>query len=158
MILAATKALLAVAMSSVPQVPAASQDPDATPVYGVEAVTSPLDETIEVRVQAGGPITVRDELPPPCRGYIGSAPDFDLNYEAGDQTLFIYVESDSDTTLAIQAPGETWHCGDDERGLNPSVVIGEPSSGLYSIWVGTYRDGGAARAMLYVSETAPSDR
>ncbi len=157
MILAAIRLLAAIIMGAFSAMPAASQNPDATPTYGEETLVSPLEEVFEVRVQAGGPIKAATELPAPCRGYIASAPDFDLTYEAGGLPLFIYVESDSDTTLAVTDPSGAWHCSDDAIGLNPALEIAAPASGLYSIWVGTYRGSGAERAMLYVAETPPGE-
>lgn len=155
MTLAALRLLLAMFLGMSSPMPAASQNPEATPTYGEEELISPLEETFEVRVQAGGPIPAEDELPVPCGGYIASAPDFDLRYEASGIPLYIYVESDSDTTLAVTDPEGVWHCSDDDMGLNPAISIARPLSGVYAIWVGTYRGGTAERAMLYVSEIPP---
>lgn len=155
MILAAIRLLLATIMSLSTAMPAASQNPEATPTYGEEALISPLEEPYEIRVQAGGPIKATQELPEPCVGYIASAPDFDLTYEASGLTLYIYVESDSDTTLEVTDPNGNWYCSDDEIGLNPVVVIENPPSGAYSVWVGTYRETSAERAVLIIAETPP---
>ena len=139
MVLAAIRILLAMIMGISTSMPAASQNPEATPTYGEETLTSPLEEPYEIRVQAGGPIKATQELPAPCVGYIASAPDFDLTYEAGD----------------VQDPNGTWYCSDDDIGLNPAIEITAPPSGEYFVWVGTYRESSAERAMLYVSETPP---
>lgn len=155
MIWAAIKVLFGMLAAMFPAMPAAAQNPEATPTYGEETLISPLEEPYEIRVQAGGPIKAAQELPAPCVGYIASAPDFDLTYEAGDATLYVYVESDSDTTLAVQDPNGTWYCSDDDIGLNPAIEIATPPSGEYFVWVGTYRESSAERAMLYVSETPP---
>jgi len=155
MVLAAIRILLAMIMGMSTSMPAASQNPAATPTYGEETLVSPLEEPYEIRVQAGGPIKATQELPAPCVGYIASAPDFDLTYVAGTAPLYIYVESNSDTTLAIQDPGGVWYCSDDDIGLNPVIEIEAPASGEYFMWVGTYRENSAERAMLYVSETPP---
>jgi len=155
MALAAIRILLAMIMGMSTSMPAASQNPAATPTYGEETLVSPLEEPYEIRVQAGGPIKATQELPAPCVGYIASAPDFDLTYEAGTAPLYIYVDSNSDTTLAVQDPDGTWYCSDDDIGLNPVIEIEAPASGEYFMWVGTYRENSAERAMLYVSETPP---
>jgi len=155
MILAAIRVLMAIFAGAFSSMPAASQNPGATPTYGEEVLISPLEEPFEVGVQAGGPIKVDQDLPAPCRGYIASAPDFDLTYEAANLPLYIYVSSDSDTTLAVADPEGTWHCSDDDIGLNPVVHIETPPSGVYTIWVGTYRESGAERAGLFISETPP---
>jgi len=155
MVVAAIRILLAMFMGLSSAMPAASQNPEATPTYGEETLVSPLEEPYEIRVQAGGPIKASQELPAPCVGYIASAPDFDLTYEAGDVPLYVYVDSNSDTTLAVQDPSGRWYCSDDDIGLNPVIEIATPASGEYFIWVGTYRESSAERAMLFVSETPP---
>lgn len=155
MTLAAIRILLAMIAGAFTMVPAASQNPDATPTYGDEHIISPMDEALEIRIQAGGPIVADEFLPTPCRGHIASAPDFDLDYQASGIALHIYVESDSDTTLAVTAPDGQWHCADDDNGLNPALAFDAPGSGIYRIWVGTYRDSGAERATLFISETPP---
>jgi len=155
MFLAVIRILVAMVTGFFSSMPAASQNPGATPTYGEETLISPLAEPYEIRVQAGGPIKAAQELPSPCVGYIASAPDFDLTYEASGATLYLYVDSNSDTTLAVHDPGGNWHCSDDDIGLNPVVTITDPPSGAYSVWVGTYRETSAERAMLHIMETPP---
>ena len=145
---------MAIVLGAFAAMPAASQNPGATPTYGDVELISPIGaEPYEVRLQAGGPIKAREILPGDCRGHIASAPDFDLHYQAGAMPLYIYVESDTDTTLAVNAPEGAWHCSDDHNGLNPAVMFEAPESGHYTIWVGTYRDSGNERAVLIISET-----
>lgn len=92
-----------------------------------------------------------------CAGYINNAqPDVDLNYEAGRSRLYIYVVSGTDTTLLVNDANGNWHCSDDYEGSNPAVVLPNPSTGNYNIWVGTYdRNDSGARATVYISELTP---
>jgi len=87
-----------------------------------------------------------------CRGYIAEAPDFELSYDAGAGSLILEAESDSDTTLVVNAPDGSWYCDDDGGdGLNPRLVFSAPGSGVYDIWVGSYSSGGNADATLRIT-------
>lgn len=92
-----------------------------------------------------------------CAGYINNAqPDVDLNYEAGRSRLYIYVKSDDDTTLLVNTPTNDWYCSDDFEGSNPAIILNNPSTGNYNIWVGTYdAEGDSPEATIYISELAP---
>lgn len=92
-----------------------------------------------------------------CAGYINNAqPDIDLNYDAGRSRLYIYVKSTSDTTLLVNDASGNWHCSDDFEGSNPAIILQNPPSGNYNIWVGTYDTGsGTPQATVYISELAP---
>lgn len=109
-----------------------------------------------VGVRAGGAdrnsISGRD-----CSGYINnSQPDVDLNYQAGNAPLFIYVTSSKDTTLLVNDANGNWHCSDDVSGSNPMIRITSPPSGNYNIWVGTYSQSDTgADARVNISEVAP---
>ncbi len=92
----------------------------------------------EVVVRAGGP---RDSttIPQCFAGYIPQAPSVVVDYAAGgDRPLILSVQSDSDTTLAVQRPDGSWTCVDDSEagGLNPEVRIATPAAGRYAIHVG----------------------
>lgn len=123
--------------------PALAQDWQASPNYGQAILeTGFMPDPHFVDLVAGGTINVRDTLGGECRGYVTSAPDYDLYYAAGDEyPLVISAASASDVTLVIHAPDGTWHCDDDGgNGLNASIVFDNPESGLYDIWVGSYGD------------------
>jgi hypothetical protein len=138
---------------------AASAQPNwrAQPMFGtvtLEAGFTPDPHTVTVR--AGGadrnPISGSG-----CAGHINNAqPDVDLNYTAGRSRLYIYVRSDSDTTLLVNDASGNWHCSDDFNGSNPAIILDNPPSGNYNIWVGTYdRNASGQRATVYISERAP---
>lgn len=125
------------------------------PTYGdvnLSAGFTPDPHMVELR--AGGSLEVNVSS---CGyGYVANAPDVDLYYDAsGGGNLYIYVESDDDTTLLINRPDGTWLCDDDGYGsLNPLVQVPKAASGLYDIWVGTYGDD-LTDARLYISEVDP---
>ncbi|MBN8552793.1 MAG: peptidase S1 [Caulobacterales bacterium] len=106
-----------------------------------------------VNVVAGGSIDASSAISSSCRGWISSAPDVELTYQAGGSLpLIISVNSSSDTTLVINGPDARWYCDDDGgEGLNPSLRWGSPPSGTYDIWIGSY-GGQAASATLSISE------
>ena len=93
-----------------------------------------------------------------CAGYINNAqPDADLNYQAGRSRLSIFVKSGVDTTLLVNDANGNWHCSDDFDGSNPAIILNNPPSGKYNIWVGTYSQSDTgSHAQLNISEDAPS--
>lgn len=109
-------------------------------------------------IQAGGSQEVSG-LGSDCVGYINySAPDIDLNYQAGSiLPLHIYVRSSSDTTLIVYGPDGRWYCNDDSSGLNPMVTFNNPASGNYNIWVGVFGSDELRPARVLISELTPSD-
>ncbi len=126
------------------------------PTYGdvsLDAGFMPDPHTVSLR--AGGSLEV--DVGSCTYGYVANAPDVDFYYDANDTAqLYIYVESDDDTTLLINRPDGSWMCDDDgHEGLNPLVHLEKPSSGLYNIWVGTYGDD-LTDATLHISEINPS--
>lgn len=113
-----------------------------------------LPDPHEVTLRAGGTLEV--EVGSCTYGYVAEGPDVDLVYTtSGGTDLYIYVESEDDTTLLINRPDGNWVCNDDGlEGLNPLVTIPAASQGLYKIWVGTYGDE-LADATLHISEVTP---
>ena len=115
-----------------------------------------------ISVQAGGPIESdssginSDE--DWCSGSYTMAPTAQLDWSGYDGQLSIFVESERDTTLAINMPDGSWRCNDDGGpGLNPALEFGTAMSGVYDIYVGVFT-GEPASAELMISEfDAPSD-
>ena len=117
-----------------------------TIVYNAELETEPylLD------MAAGGDVDVNRTLDE-CRGYATAAPDLRVNYIAGIDPMVISVRSDGDTTLIVSDPEGTWICDDDSGpGNNAELILDEPLSGQYDIWVGTYSDGPLIDASLTI--------
>lgn len=154
------KSLLVLAVLLIASMSVAAQDWQLEPTFGevyLEGGFTP--DPYEVEIMAGGSIDASD-LCGECAGYIAEAPDFDLYYTPGVFSLYIYVISDADTTLVINAPDGEWYGNDDYgSGRNPMVVFSDPSMWdgedlLFDIWVGTY-DEDLAEAKLYISEIDP---
>lgn len=134
--------------------PVAAQDINADPNFGTVALESGFAPDPQVvALRAGGTLPA-SRVRSDCRGFVTSAPDVRLDYEAGTLPLIISVAAASDTTLVINGPDGTWHCDDDggETGLNPSIRFDDPEGGRYEIWVGTYRAGATQAARLHISE------
>ena len=89
-------------------------------------------------------------------GYCAEAPDFNLYFTSQkNESLYIYVEDASgDTVLLVNDTVGTWHFSDDAYGLDPGIVLDNPPSGLYNIWVGSL-GGDVYEATLVISSRAP---
>ena len=140
---------------------ASAQDYTEAPAFGsitVEAGFVP--DPISRDLTAGGSIRAETRFSG-CRGSIANAPDFSIYYTAGSTFPLIFsVDSDSDTTLVINAPDTSWHCDDDgaDEPLNPLVRFNNPQSGRYDVWVGTYSSGAGVPATLFISEIGEHTR
>ncbi len=134
--------------------PAWAQNADATPTYGDVELSSGFDpDPYETRIQAGGPLDGSESFGKSCPGYIAAAPDINFDFAASDRPLYIYIDADADTTLIIIGPDGEPYCDDDSgKGLNAAVIFLTPQSGLYHIWVGTYRSGAVHPASIMFSE------
>jgi hypothetical protein len=111
-----------------------------------------------VEVVSGGPIDA-SYLGDECRGFATAAPDFDVTYTAGSQTLlrfyFVPDTAGEDATLLVNAPDLSWHCNDDATdSVNPQVDFEDPESGLYDIWIGSYQANAEINGTLYVTEVS----
>jgi hypothetical protein len=125
---------------------------NANPSFGTINLSSGFSPDPRViAVTAGGRYSAQS-IDPDCRGSVANAPDVRLNYESGSLPLIISVDSDSDTTLAVNGPDGTWYCNDDTNGVNPVVRFDSPQSGRYDIYVGHYQEGSRIPARLYISE------
>lgn len=160
MTLQVRKAALATALGATLATAAQAVDWTEAPTFGaVKLNTGFMPDPYILTLTAGGG-TAASLAYPGCSGYIGNAPDVDLNYAAGSSQLSIYVQSAADTTLAIYDADGNWHCSDDfdggNAGVNPGVTLTNPSSGNYKIWIGTYVVGELPPAVLKISELQPS--
>jgi len=136
-----------------------AQDYSLTATYGDITLTSGfLPDPYTVDVFAGGDIDAAS-LAGACIGSIADAPDLQLEYGAGLETLYLSVLSDNDTSLVINTPTGAWLCDDDSgEGLNPQLEFTGDNSGTYDIWIGTVGDEGYVSATVYVSELAATER
>jgi hypothetical protein len=133
-----------------------SLDWSAQPTYGTVNLNAGFSPDPYMRtISAGGAQAVPD-FGAGCRGFAATAPDLDLNYQAGGYQLNIYAKSGSDVTLIVNGPDGSWYCSDDASGTNPHVNFSNPQSGNYNIWIGTYRSSGALPSSeVYISEAPP---
>jgi hypothetical protein len=117
-----------------------SPDFSLDPAYGSVELTAGFKVPYEVTVIGGGPVSLE------TLGHFGrvaEAPDFSLRFQSAGRPLYIWVNrDDGDSVLLINSPGGTWLYNDDADGLGfgSGIVINNPDSGRYDIWVGTYGD------------------
>lgn len=133
-----------------------AQDISAAPTYGdVRVAEGFVPDPIAKALTAGGSMEVA--VGDCSYGFVAGPPDIDLYYEtSGETALYIYVQSQDDTTLLVNLPDGSWVCDDDGfEGRNPLVVIPDAPAGLYDVWVGTYGDEMVAAALL-ISERDPA--
>ncbi len=132
---------------------AAAQDWSLQPTFGTVNLNSGFTpDPYTVAITAGGTIEASN-LSSSCRGMIANAPDFRLNFSAGSMPLYISAYSSADTTLVVNGPDGSWYCNDDTNGLDPSLGWGNPQSGQYDIWIGTYgTNSDLASSTLHISE------
>ncbi|HZZ77688.1 MAG TPA: hypothetical protein VFE62_04160 [Gemmataceae bacterium] len=129
----------------------AQPDPRLDPTYGSKKLkTGFLPDPFKKEVVAGGPIKTNLGN---VNAYVAKAPDFRLEFKAGNLPLTFYVKCDKDTTLLINLPDGTWIADDDSGGnLNPLIRLANPKSGIYDIYVGSYKEGENPKAMLHITE------
>ena len=145
-------ALAAISMTLLAGGPALAQNMALPATYGEITLNSGFSpDPYTVNVVAGG-TTDASSLGNGCRGFISTAPDFQVTYTSGSWPLFFSVLSDADTTLVINGPNGNWFCNDDTNGANPAVRIEQPAAGAYEIWVGTYAPGPTQAGTLFISE------
>lgn len=109
-----------------------------------------------INVTAGGRIPAERIGGAGCVGSIAQAPDLRLNYLAGGGLpLYIAAQSRWDVTLVVNLPNGQWVCNDDFIGTNPGIVLRQPMSGQYDIWVGHYDRGRGVPTRLIISEMPP---
>lgn len=130
-------------------------DFNADPTYETVSLTAGFTpDPYTVQLTSGGENDAT-RLGSPCVGFVASAPDVRLNYEAGSYPLYIRSTSDEDTTLAVNGPDGQWYCDDDGgSGLNAQVWFDAPQSGQYDIFVGSYTEGDYHEAAVEISELA----
>jgi hypothetical protein len=137
--------------------PALAQDASAQALSGTVSLTSGFTpDPHRVELTSGGPNNV-SRLGDSCVGYVSSSPDFELQYTAGSLPLIFRTVAENDTTLVINGPDGRWYCDDDSYAEGDAeVVFGDPSTGTYDVWVGSYAEGGGGDATLLITELADS--
>lgn len=134
---------------------AMAQDPQLPASHGSVTLEAGFpDDPHSIGLRAGGAYGAHG-LDQSCYGFVNEAPNVTLNYTAGDYPLYLSAASDTDTTMMVSTPDGSVVCDDDSgQGMfDPGILIEEPVSGAYQIWVGTYDAGvGLPPAMLHISE------
>lgn len=131
---------------------AATQDLTLKPTYGGVTLKAGFEpDPYKKNLDAGGDVKTDKGG---VTAWVAKAPDFQLNYTAGNFALTILAESKADTTLLINTPDGKWVANDDGpgTGLNPLIKFAKPKSGRYDIWVGTLAKGITPPATLIITE------
>ncbi len=129
------------------------------PSFGSTALVSGFTpDPFTVAVTSGGTVDVVAAMGEACSGvasgYAASAPDFRLQYTAGQYILRFFFVSEGDTTMVINAPDGRWYCDDDTGGLlQPMLTFDPPLSGQYDIWIGSFSAEENITGSLYITET-----
>jgi hypothetical protein len=131
------------------------------PVFGTHTLAGGfMPDPASYAVEAGGSVSLSLAIGESatggwCPGNTTRTPTLRIAYD-GEGPLFISMESDTDTTLAVNGPDGAWTCDDDSLGnLNPSLSYGTARAGVYDVFAGTFADSENAPATIYVSEIAP---
>jgi hypothetical protein len=126
-------------------------DPTLKPTFGGKKLVAGFTpDPFTKDVVAGGPIQTSLGG---VTAWVAKAPDFRLNYTAGNFALTFHVKSTADTTLLIRTPDGKWLADDDGDGFpNPKIKIDKPLTGQYDIWVGTIPQGQTPQAKLFITE------
>lgn len=92
-----------------------------------------------INMSAGGSLEAAElTIGRQCQGFINNQPEYIIDYAGGGELLRLFFLGDSDSTLMIAGPDNTWYCSDDYAGeTDPLVDIVNPAGGEYAIWVGT---------------------
>ncbi|KPQ17630.1 MAG: hypothetical protein HLUCCO18_03845 [Rhodobacteraceae bacterium HLUCCO18] len=87
-------------------------------------------------------------------GQFRSAPDFSLDVSGMQgHELDLFVESACDPAMLINTADGQWLFNDDAEGLNPGLVISDPTAleGRIDVWVGTFSGGECAATFSVAS-------
>lgn len=111
-------------------------------------------DPVSVNVVSGGAYNARQMgLPSGCVGWVTRTPDYIVRFTGATNRLRFFVTGSTDTTLVINSSNGSWHCNDDSFGsTNPTVDIIGAQPGQYDVWVGSYRQGERATAVLHMTE------
>lgn len=129
-------------------------NPRGRPNYG----TRPLGpgftpDPISVPVLSGGNVNVSAlGIGQGCTGYASPNPDFQFTLMAPTLFMRIFVDAgQEDTTLIIARADGGWSCADDTYGVNPGIDLVNAQTGVYNVWVGSYREGERVRGTFAVT-------
>ncbi len=124
------------------------------PMFGaVELTTAWEDDPFVAEVQGGGAIRA-SEASPGCAGWIANRPDYWVQYRSlRVYDLTITARSEDPVTLVINLPNGEWYCTDGSNGVHaPIITLDNATSGVYSIWVGSFSPDSFPEAQILISE------
>lgn len=130
----------------------AQPDPTKDPTFGSVTLKAGFKaDPFKKEVSAGGRISTSLGG---VNAKISKAPEYRLDYTAGKTPLTFEVASKGETTLLIRQPDGKWIANGD--GLRGQIVLKEPQSGQYDIYVGTVgRDTIPATLVIAEAPRAP---
>lgn len=112
-------------------------------------------DPFSVAIVSGGPIDA-GYLGGGCDGWATAAPDYQVTYTSGSQSLlrfYFLPDTTGDATLIINTPDGEWVCGDDSHStLNPTVDFNDPDGGRYDVWIGSFEQDEQIDGELNVTE------
>lgn len=107
------------------------------------------------RVRAN--VNVAPELPNPvagdaCVGFLTARPTAAISVvQSGPLSLSAF--SATDAVMVVRTPGGDWFCSDDADRTEPRVDL-DGGAGTYTVWLGTFSQGGDAAQMTLVARHA----
>ena len=123
------------------------------PTFGVIKLAPGFTpDPYNIEVLSGGPLDASFWVDSNCTGFIGSDPDFRLNWSGDGSDFRIFFVGDGDATLAVNDPYGDWHCNDDFDDRNPLIKFDGAAFGQYDIWVGSFDPEVNFFGNLYVTE------
>ncbi|MBZ0291291.1 MAG: hypothetical protein K8L99_01870 [Anaerolineae bacterium] len=90
-----------------------------------------------------------------CGGFVSNSPSLVFDWSGEVDTLRLFFESDSDSTLLVLGPEDSVYCGDDSansENLNPVVDIANPAEGVYQVYVGDFDPDTDLTGMLTITQ------
>lgn len=83
---------------------------------------------------------------PACVGFVTARPSAAVNVETGG-ALTVRAFSATDAVMVVRTPGGDWFCSDDAERTEPEVRFEQGAAGTYSVWLGTFSNGGEPAQM-----------
>lgn len=99
-----------------------------------------LSEPRVTEVRAGGTVTLDACEAVPGVGNVSFDPSVTVHYVVDRRRMDLEVRTtgDCDTVLLMRTPSGRWHFDDDNGpGVNARLRLGQPTEGVYAIWVGS---------------------
>ena len=128
-------------------------DPLADPTFGSAALDAGFGpDPFEIELIGGGFVDASEAVDASCSGFVGSEPDFRLDWSGAGRDLRIFFVGAGDTTLVVNDPSGAWHCNDDFEDANPLIEFPASPAGQYRIWVGSFAGNENPFGRLFATE------